>query len=263
MSSDGVRSVKAVSNKRTEMGTGMGDRHNEGESVVRRRTGTGDGVPDGDSSAGTAVLEPVLGRALRADSLDASVEQQVVAAFRTAREQGLHEGARTRRRDDWRPRRSPARRSVKTAVAVFLASLTLGGVAIAAIGSPGSAGNPRNDGSGGRHSAGVRHTAKPSSGNAAPARSATPAVPGRPPTAKDIQAHCRAYPSVKGRGKALESTAWRRFIAAAGGEDNVAAFCAEKLSRTGTGNAGRASAKATGRAGGKKSGQPDHKTEGQ
>ncbi|WP_345141618.1 hypothetical protein, partial [Streptomyces mexicanus] len=50
----------------------------------------------------------------------------------------------------------------------------------------------------------------------------------RPLTAQDTQAHCRAYPSVKDRGDALDSPAWRRFLEAAGGEDGVAAYCAAR-----------------------------------
>ncbi|PZG85190.1 hypothetical protein C1I97_33700 [Streptomyces sp. NTH33] len=45
---------------------------------------------------------------------------------------------------------------------------------------------------------------------------------------------------MKGSGKALESTAWQRFLAAAGGEGNVAAYCAEQLGRPRAGDPGRA-----------------------
>ncbi|MGW2856972.1 hypothetical protein ACWDAZ_35330, partial [Streptomyces sp. NPDC001215] len=53
-----------------------------------------------------------------------------------------------------------------------------------------------------------------------------------PATAKDTEAHCRAYEHVKNRGKALDATAWQRLVAAAGGTDKVAAYCAEQLART-------------------------------
>jgi hypothetical protein len=52
-----------------------------------------------------------------------------------------------------------------------------------------------------------------------------------PAAAQDTEAHCRAYEHVKDRGKALDSTAWQRLVAAAGGEDKVAAYCAERLAR--------------------------------
>ncbi|MET8954686.1 hypothetical protein ACWEO4_00020 [Streptomyces sp. NPDC004393] len=184
-----------------------------------------------DGSAETTVLELALGRALRANALDASAEQQAVAAFRAAREAGTQEQARTRRRDDWQPRRTAARRSVKTAIGVFVGSLTLGGVAIAAIGSPGSGGGTQGGDPGRRHpSPTAPGSATRAPEGTAPSRPAGALSPSRPPTAKDIQAHCRAYPSVKGRGNALDSAAWQRFLAAAGGEDHVAAFCADRLS---------------------------------
>lgn len=75
-------------------------------------------------------------------------EARAVAAFREARAQGKRT-ARTRRRDDWRPN---ARRrvllSMRTTLAVLLASLTLGGVAFAAIGSAARDDNGSGDGNG-------------------------------------------------------------------------------------------------------------------
>ncbi|MEV6024323.1 hypothetical protein [Streptomyces sp. NPDC052036] len=194
-------------------------------------------MPGADGPADTTVLELALGRALRANALDDSAEQQAVAAFRAAREAGTQEQARTRRRDDWQPRRTVARRSAKTAVAVFVGSLALGGVAIAAIGSPRSAGSTQGDAPGRRHpSSSAPGSATRAPDNTAPSKAAGAVSPSRPPTAKDIQAHCRAYPSVKGRGNALNSVAWQRFLTAAGGEDHVAAFCAVHLSPTKTDN---------------------------
>ncbi|OUC97302.1 hypothetical protein CA983_30675, partial [Streptomyces swartbergensis] len=85
-----------------------------------------------------AELEALLATALIRDRIDAEAEQRAVAAFVAARDAGVHR-ARTRRRDDWRPRerRHPGR-SLKATLSVLLASLTLGGVAVAAIGSVGS-----------------------------------------------------------------------------------------------------------------------------
>ncbi|MEU7381409.1 MULTISPECIES: hypothetical protein [unclassified Streptomyces] len=254
-----------------------------------RRAGTGGHGSGADDGTRAAALEPALRRALRAGALDTSAEQRAVAAFRAARAEGVHQ--RARRRDDWRSRHVPGRRSVRAAVAVLLAGLTFSGVAIAAIGSPESDGKVEDDGRVRRHpsptapqapapapaSAPASATTAPSGsgsptpapsgpGSPTPAPAPAPSVTRyRPPTAKDIQAHCRAYPSVKGSGKALESTAWKRFIEAAGGEDNVEAYCADQLSQSGTGNAGNAG-KGNGSDGGsgpaKDNGQPNsHSTE--
>ncbi|MFF4861862.1 hypothetical protein ACWCRF_05730 [Streptomyces sp. NPDC002405] len=224
----------------------------------RRRAGTGGRGPGGDGDTRATALEPVLRRALCAEALDASAEQRAVAAFRAAREEGAHQQARARRRDDWRPRRVPGRRSVRAAIAVFFAGLTLSGVAIAAIGSPKSDGKAADDGRARRHPSPTapqapspdRSTA-PAPTDAAPTGPASPTpVPSvtrdRPPTAKDIQAHCRAYASVKGSGKALESTAWKRFVEAAGGEDNVDAYCADQLAQAETGSPGKGSGSGNG-----------------
>jgi hypothetical protein len=47
-------------------------------------------------------------------------------------------------------------------------------------------------------------------------------------TAADTEAQCRAYEDVEGRGKAMDATAWQRLVTAAGGERNVAAYCAAR-----------------------------------
>lgn len=68
------------------------------------------------------------------DPVSREAESRALAAFRTARDAGEHTSRTTRPRDDWSPsarrRRSP--RSLKTALAALVASVTLGGVAIAA-----------------------------------------------------------------------------------------------------------------------------------
>lgn len=78
-------------------------------------------------------VEAALAAALRPRGVDDASAQAAVAAFRAARDTGLHRSRRTRRREDWRP--VPERgigRSLKTALATLAASLTLGGVAFAA-----------------------------------------------------------------------------------------------------------------------------------
>ncbi|MFI9601644.1 hypothetical protein ACIHCX_17570 [Streptomyces sp. NPDC052043] len=232
----------------------MGDRHSDAGGVNRRRADTGGRGPGADDDIRATALEPVLRRTLRAEALDASAEERAMAAFRAAREEGVHHQARARRRDDWRPRRVPGRRSVRAAVAVLFAALTFSGVAIAAIGSPRTGGEAGDHGRVRPHpsptaprapSPDPSPSATTAPADAAPSQPASPtpapsATRDRPPTAKDIQAHCRAYASVKGRGKALESTAWKRFIEAAGGEDNVDAYCADQLSRTEAGKTSNA-----------------------
>ncbi|MFS8200876.1 hypothetical protein ACLVWQ_19585 [Streptomyces sp. CWNU-52B] len=193
-------------------------------------------------------VPPALGALLAATGRGAAVdpggEKRALAAFREARDAGAHgAAARSRRGDDWRPEAQRRRgRPVRATLIALAASVTLGGVALAAIGSgPGS--GPDDD----RHE---RDRPRPSSsapadtGPGAPGPSgpfgpgrpdgsatASGGPPGRPSTAQDTVAHCRAYDSVKGRGKALNSTAWQRLIRAAGGEDGVEAYCAGVLAR--------------------------------
>ncbi|MFC8514056.1 hypothetical protein [Streptomyces sp. NPDC057257] len=195
-----------------------------------------------DRVAGPA-LEELLAGAMCPEALDTSAEQEAVAAFRAARDSGALK-ARTRRRDDWRPREQRrTRRSLKATLSLALAGLTLGGVAYAAIGTGG--GSTHDDGHAAR-----QHEHPPTGPSASAPRTpgaSAAATPDRPATAKDTAAHCRAYENVKDSGKALQSTAWQRLIEAAGGEQNVAAYCAAQLgeptataSATKQGNNGKA-----------------------
>ncbi|MFD9097144.1 hypothetical protein [Streptomyces collinus] len=220
----------------------MGERHS-GDGPPRRRhahpAGLVDGpVPPGGETAGTE-FEARFAAALRPDASDTGAEERAVAAFRTALDSGAHR-TRTRRRDDWRPRtRRFGRLSPKAALSVLVASLTMGGVAFAAIGSAGS----------GEHG-GDRHPARPSAGASqrpgaashAPASGTSSARPDHPATAEDTLAHCRAYEHVEGHGRALASTAWRRLVTAAGGEANVSAYCTARLAQAGTPGAGKGNA---------------------
>ncbi|MFG2511634.1 hypothetical protein [Streptomyces sp. NPDC048584] len=209
----------------------MGERQNDGGPAGRRRAHP-EGTPSGRRGPGAATagpdLEALLAAALIREGVDAGAEQRAVAAFLAAREAGAH-GTRTRRRDDWRTRGGRlGRRSLKATLSVLIAGLTLSGVAVAGIGV---VGGPSPDGPA-RDAGGTR---TPSSGTATPSAggSAAPETgsgrPGRPATAKDTEAHCRAYDRVRGRGKALDSTAWKRLVEAAGGAANVGAYCAERL----------------------------------
>lgn len=199
---------------------------------------SGGGVPGRVHDS--AALERALGAALRRDGLDAGAERRALAAFRAARGTGAHQ-ARTRRRDDWRqPAERRAGRPVRMTFGVVFASLALGGVAVAAIGSAGSSADRAGP---------SRATAHPSAvapdrpgGAPAPTASGGPGATDRPATAKDTEAHCRAYEQVEGRGKALGATAWQRLVAAAGGKDKVAAYCSEQLARATAAPGGRGGA---------------------
>jgi hypothetical protein len=133
---------------------------------------------------------------------------------------------------------------VTAAFAALLTGLTLSGVAVAVIGPSSHDDGGHRDRAAARPSGSVPdrlsvETAPPvgpgAPGVATPSGSAEADPGGRPSRAKDAEAHCRAYASVRGRGDALNSKAWQRLVTAAGGEDEVEAYCAELLAeRTGT-----------------------------
>ncbi|MFD5120943.1 hypothetical protein [Streptomyces sp. NPDC058385] len=192
---------------------------------------------------GAAGFETLLAAAVRSAKERDGAQERAVAAFREARDQGAH-SARTRRRDDWRPRsRGLARWSLRTTVGTLVAGVALGGVAMAGIGAVGDA--PGDDAgqrpAPGRSASGspgrptperVRPSATVSAPSRAPGRSA-----GHPDQAGDTLAKCHAYASVRGRGEALDSAAWQRFLAEAGGEASVDAYCAAaERARQETGN---------------------------
>ncbi|MFE7892859.1 hypothetical protein [Streptomyces sp. NPDC057412] len=227
----------------------MGERQSGGATPGRRRAHP-DRMTARHPSAPQAVLddaalEALLSAAvLRGHRPDAVGEQRAVAAFRAARAEGAHR-ARTRRRDDWRPReRRRLAMSARATLSLLLAGLTLGGVAVAAINSSGPAEAPEER----RTSPSESASRPPAASSARPSAppSAAPRTTARPGTARDLEAKCRAYGKVEGRGKALESTAWQRLVAAAGGEDEVAAYCADRLAtapaRPGNGTAGNGTA---------------------
>ncbi|MEU1079071.1 hypothetical protein ABZ368_02305 [Streptomyces sp. NPDC005908] len=221
----------------------MGERQSDGGRAGRRRarpegTPSAHGRPAPVSVEGpagdTARLEAALAAVLVRDRVDAEAEQRAVAAFVAARESGAH-GARTRRRDDWRaPRRRFGGRPLRATLAALVAGCALSGVAVAGIGAAGSSTDEPSEE--------PRPTRSPSATSAPPA----PVTPGetpespasapgaadgrsgaeRPDTARDTEAHCRAYEQVTGRGRALDAPGWERLVAAAGGEERVGAYCA-------------------------------------
>ncbi|WP_316760511.1 hypothetical protein [Streptomyces herbicida] len=228
----------------------MGERLSGDGVPGRRRVHPGGAVSESWDAYDSATLESVLAAAIRADVLEPEAEQRALAAFRAVRAGGTHR-ARTRRRDDWRlPEERRARRPLRITFGAVFASLTLGGVAVAAIGSVGSSTDGAGTGRGTAHPSAV---APDRPGGAASSNSSGGhGRTDRPATAKDTEAHCRAYEQVQDHGKALDATAWQRLVAAAGGRTKVASYCAEQLSRatsapgrtTGTGKSHQGSADA-------------------
>ncbi|WP_139058473.1 hypothetical protein, partial [Streptomyces prasinopilosus] len=93
----------------------------------------------GPAGLTVAGVEALLAGALIEEGVDAGAEQRAVAAFREAREEGAQR-ARTRRRDDWRPREPrPGRFPLRLTLSVLVAGLGLGGVAVAGMGAAGTA----------------------------------------------------------------------------------------------------------------------------
>ncbi|MBO1334823.1 hypothetical protein [Streptomyces sp. VRA16 Mangrove soil] len=115
-------------------------------------------------------------------------ERQALDAFRAARDSGALTAA-PRRRDDWRPRHRRVRRPVRVAVGAVLASLTVGGVAVAAIGASSTATDRPDDRPrpGRTASAGVDADR---AGADAPHGTATPS---HPEQARDDEARCKSY----------------------------------------------------------------------
>lgn len=188
------------------------------------------GTPDKPS------VEDILAAVVREESLAHDPPEQVLAAFRATRDTGAL-SARTRRGDDWRPHRPHrlTKRAWRATAGAFLASLTLGGVAIATFGVPHVPGGPTP----GPETRPSRTAPAPSTGSGTPRQpptGATPVspspVPGLPPRSKATEAHCRSYERVTGRGHALDAAAWQRLVRAAGGEQRVPAYCAALLAQT-------------------------------
>ncbi|MEV0323337.1 hypothetical protein ACIBKX_11860 [Streptomyces sp. NPDC050658] len=90
---------------------------------------------------GEPALDVLLGAAVRAGRVDPESQRAAVEAFRCARD-GDGRRARTRRRDDWRPRprRFGTLASLRAAAGALLATALLGGVALASIGTSGTSG---------------------------------------------------------------------------------------------------------------------------
>ena len=223
-----------------------------------------DGTAGPDGSGGFEIL---LAAAVRSAQPAGGAEERAVAAFREARDRGAH-SARTRRRDDWRPRpRGLARWSLRATVGALVAGVALGGVAMAGIGAVDD-----DSGGGTEQRPTPRRSATSAPGRIAPEQIRPPdtaALPngtpppgrsaGHPDQAGDTLAKCHAYESVKGRGNALDSPAWQRFLAEAGGEASVAAYCADEAARQEAGSGNGGGDKTGGKTNGHETGPPGPK----
>lgn len=178
-----------------------------------------DGAFDLDS------LAERIGEALRQHPLDTDAEQAALTAFRRTRPR--QDGAlRTRRQDDWRPR-TPKQRWARGSALTLAASTLMGGIAFASITGVGSTQHhaPEARTSASPHRTPATGPGRQRSPSTGPGTTPTPS-PSHPDTAQEIEAHCRAYEKIKSRGQALNATAWQRLLRAAGGEQQVAGYCA-------------------------------------
>ncbi|NGO81220.1 hypothetical protein G6045_36990 [Streptomyces sp. YC504] len=175
--------------------------------------------------------------------VDADGQAAALAAFRAARDSGAHrQGARTRRRDDWRPR-THARIAWRAVLGTLIAGLTVGGVAVAVSGGPGS--GPDVDSSAPAATPAVPQREPESERDRAGTPDDLPepgkersARPSRPGDVRHEEALCRSLDKVG--GKALDSAARQRLTEAAGPQGDVRAYCARLLAEAErAGTAGR------------------------
>ncbi|MFM9500285.1 hypothetical protein ACKI1Q_42785 [Streptomyces galilaeus] len=203
-----------------------GDEQLSGEAHQPRAAPRLGHLTEGDGASGLDRTAERIGEALRRQAGDDSVEQAALAAFRSART--ASDGApRTRRRDDWRPR-TRTQRWARGGALTLVSGTLLGGIAFASIGvvDSGRQHPPQADAG---HSTPRPSTPAPGEQDASSPRSGTApaASPSHPGNLKAVEAHCRSYAKVKARGHAMNATAWQRLVQAAGGEQHVAAYCAQ------------------------------------
>ncbi|MGQ4723228.1 hypothetical protein [Streptomyces tunisiensis] len=236
----------------------MGERQSDGGRAGRRRAHPErSACPVGVSAAAgraapvsvegpagdTARLEALLVAALVRDGVDAGAERRAVAAFVAAREAGA-QGARTRRRDDWRAsRRRFGGRSLRATLGALVAGCALSGVAWAGIQAAGTPGGGRSEDTGptrtpsassapavpdasGTSGAGEAPGVSASASAAESGRDGARRGSGPAEAAGDAEAQCRAYERAAGRGRVPDAPVWQRLVAAAGGAGRVDAYCA-------------------------------------
>lgn len=188
---------------------------------------------------GADALDELLLAAARPGPVAPGPAGRALAAFRAARDEGaLRQPVRAP--DDWRApaprRRLPPARALKAGAGALAAGVLLGGVAMAAGALPVPFAEPSP-----RVPSPAPRTlpAGPPSVRSDPAPSGRPSPPAtpergreRPPTAKGDLAHCRRY------GAGREDTGWardpahpvhERLARAAGGPEEIAAYCARLL----------------------------------
>ncbi|MER7174558.1 hypothetical protein [Streptomyces mesophilus] len=179
--------------------------------------------------------------AARSAGVDPDAQAAALAAFRAARDSGAHRrGARTRRRDDWRPRTHARRIAWRAVLGTLIAGLTVGGVAVAVSGGPES--GPDGDPSAPAATPAVpRPAPEPELERAGTPDDLTepgserPVRPSRPGEVRREEALCRSLDKVG--GKALDSAAQQRLAEAAGPREDVRAYCARLLAEAGQGGA--------------------------
>lgn len=192
---------------------------------VRHRHAHHDGVlPDSQDQQDSIAVHVLLAATLRARNIAPEAEQRALSAFRASNHGPDVPRARTRRRDDWRPPAARhSRRSIRATFGAVLASLALGGVAVAAIHSAGGAGTNEA----------TTSPSAPASPQPADAASSLPSGRSRPADSstqtRTMRSYCRNYQQAQKHDATPDETALRHLSTAAGGRNRVAAYCAEQL----------------------------------
>ncbi|MFF1481662.1 hypothetical protein ACFVYD_29620 [Streptomyces sp. NPDC058301] len=208
----------------------MGERLSGDGVPARHRHGHAGGPVSGPGDAHDfGALEAALAAALRADHLDPETERRALSAFRSAAH-GVAAPARTRRRDDWRRHEERRlRHPLRMTFGAVFASLALGGVAVAAIGSAASPTERTDTDRATASPSAVTPTARGGTALPVPPRRSGPGE--RVSPAEDTADRCRAYEQAQKDGQTLEETTRKRLVDAAGDKSKVSAYCAEQLTR--------------------------------
>ncbi|MEV4334445.1 hypothetical protein AB0K02_28625 [Streptomyces sp. NPDC049597] len=186
-------------------------------------------------------LDEVLAAAARPAPVEPERAERALAAFRAARAEGAL-SLPTRPEDDWGPAAPPRirARGLKAGITALVAGVLFGGVAMAAGAIPAPFGDPPPQRPGpvpGASTDGEPAPDTPDEGSAPPTPDASAARGERPPTAKDDEAHCRAYAKARRLDDEAGVGAMReRLEEAAGGPQAVAAYCADVLAEPDAGS---------------------------
>ncbi|NWF26491.1 hypothetical protein HW130_09425 [Streptomyces sp. PKU-EA00015] len=214
--------------------------------MTENRSGDATG-PGPESQPTPPALDEVLAAAARPAPVEPEPAERALAAFRAARAEGAL-SLPTRPEDDWRTAPPPRirARGLKVGIGALVAGVMFGGVAMAAGAIPVPFGEPPAQRPGPVPGAPSDGEPPPETvgEQAAPPTAGTSAAPWgeHPPTAKDEEAHCRAYDKARRRNDAAVAGAMReRLEEAAGGPHAVAAYCDELLAESdaGPGSGGR------------------------